>query len=77
MNNKEQLFEQLANQVMFGGMTESRLLEKFQYRKNKTIKDVKNAIQRGLNQGCGKTEYELQFISICLQTVLIIKKETK
>ena len=45
--------KQLAESIMFTGIKSSQMLESFDYRKGKTIEDVKKSIQKGLKNNLG------------------------
>lgn len=65
----------ITEEIMFGSINGSRELEQridgqWEYRKNKGFEDVNIAIQKGLKMGHGKTEREIECISMYLETVL-------
>lgn len=61
IKNKQQLDEKINGQWM--------------YRKNKDIRDVNKAIEKGLKLGSGKTERELECVALYLKDVF--KKDKK
>lgn len=71
--------EQLAESILFGNIRTIKELDKaiecnWQYRKNKTFEDVKKSIEKGLRQGMGKTEREIEWVALYLKDVF---KEVK
>lgn len=60
----------IAENIMFSGIKESDILQDWEYRKGKTLEDVKHAIKKGLTNGRGRTEWELEFIELYLADVL-------
>ncbi len=75
MANKNVDFERMASDIMFSKTSERKLIEKFgaEYRKGKGFSDLQHAIQKGLKNGMGKTEFELGMIEIYLKDVFKIK----
>ncbi len=66
-------YNDLARDLMFTGKLE---LEKYglEYRKNKTVKDVNNAIAKAKKNGMTKTEFELSMLELYLQSVFKVKR---
>lgn len=75
MANKNVDFESMASDIMFSKTSERKLIEKFgvEYRKGKGFSDLQHAIQKGLKNGMGKTEFELGMIEIYLKDVFKTK----
>ena len=69
-------FEDLAQTILFAGLTlpHGEPPIGFKFRKGKTVQDIRVAVQRGLKNGKGKTEYEIQFTAIALKKVLLVNK---
>ncbi|MDA1675130.1 hypothetical protein [Bacillus cereus group sp. TH152-1LC] len=64
----------VAELLCFGGVkTEKELLQRidgqWEYRKNKTVEDVKKAMSKGIKIGMGKTENEIDGIALYLKDV--------
>lgn len=61
-------FAVLASDLMFGrGFNVAAA--GLQYRKGKTVEDVKKAREKALNNGRGKTEHELSMLEVYLKEV--------
>ncbi len=69
-------FEKIASDILFGKVTENYIMDNFnvEYRKNKSVDDIKNAVKKALKNGNLKTEIELSFLSLYLGQVLKAKK---
>jgi hypothetical protein len=48
-----------------------------EFRKGKTVKDINNAIRKGIKNGMSKTEIELDMIALYLQYVFKKKRSNK
>lgn len=64
----------VAEILCFGVVkTEKELLQRidgqWEYRKNKTLEDVKKAMSKGIKIGMGKTEHEIDGIALYLKDV--------
>lgn len=72
MHTKAPEYKELAETIMFSGasITNHGAPYGFAYRKNKTLVDLRAAIQRGLRNGMGKTEFEISSIALQLEKVL-------
>ena len=57
-----------------GGLTEERILQHWEYRKGKTIADIKKARQYGFDNGHNKVEFEISSAELKLNQVLKRKK---
>lgn len=67
----------IAEGIMFGGkVTEDRILKYWEYRKGKTIEDLKKAIQKGVKAGNYKVEREVEWIEVYLKDVLKKRRDT-
>jgi len=58
--------EDIANQVMFGRVTMSEIIksEGLEYRKGKSITDVRKALEKAFKKGQQKTELEIGLFEI-------------
>lgn len=69
-------YETLGMEIMFRGIKENELLEKWEYRKGKDFSDVRMAVANGRKAGIGKFERECMEIGFRLRRVLK-QKSTK
>ena len=74
METQEQnMYDQLAQKMMFSGIDSvSTTLSNMglEYRKDKSVEDVRKALVKGLKAGQGKVESELSCVSLYLKQVL-------
>lgn len=76
-------FNLLARTIMFTAVTEQELLKNFklEYRKNKTVTDIKKALQLSAKNGQCKTELELDLFELHLEKIFkknqICKKQNR
>lgn len=70
MNNKNHVFKRLAEIIFFRGITEENLLKNFKYKKGKSFKDVVKAFERGIREGRGRFESEIEMAALRLSKVL-------
>lgn len=71
--------DDIAKQIMFGGVNNKELLDKYiegqwEFRKGKTLLDVRKAIEKAKKNGNLKTEYELDWFSLYLKDVFKKKR---
>ena len=64
----------LAEELLFGVIKngddlEKRIAGQWEFRKNKGLADVNQAIKKGLKLGCGKTEREIDCVALYLKDV--------
>lgn len=60
MNDKEyDFYEALAEHIAFLGITQEQLLQVAKYRKDKSLKDVREAMKQGRTEGLGHGGLEL------------------
>ena len=65
-------FKEMASILFFSGgksFVDYLRKEKIQFRKNKSVEDINNAIKKSLKNSRGKTEYEIGFLEIYLKNV--------
>ena len=72
----------LTELIIFGQIkTKEELLDrikgKWEFRKNKDISDLNKAVSKGRNAGLGKTEREIEWISLYLSYVFKKVKNKK
>lgn len=68
--------ERLAETIIFAGVKDLSVeLTKLdlEFRKDKTIEDVRNAVKKGVRAGAGKTEHEISMSELYLCSVLKLK----
>lgn len=65
---KEIDYERIASAIMFGGAFSPSSFG-IEYRKGKTIEDVRIAIKKALKNGHGKTECELSMMELYVKDV--------
>lgn len=64
---------QLATRVLLKGISDTEIQAAgWTYRKGKSIKDIQNAVTKATNvdRTYGKTEYEIDFLSAYLSSIL-------
>lgn len=66
----------IANMLILGvgGLTEEKILASWEYRKGKSLADIKKARQYGFDNGSNKVEYEIEWTEMKLKQVLKRKK---
>lgn len=64
----------LAHDLITGRTTPELLLGSYDLRKGKEVEDIKRAVQRGIKNGMGKTELEIDAVKSNLEKVLVKKK---
>ena len=69
----------IAERVMTVGIKESEILESWDYRKGKSIEDIKHAVKKSRNpkNGMYKIEYEIDFLELYLKDILKRKRIKK
>lgn len=64
----------LATMLILKGVPESEILKVYEYRKGKSSDDLKSAVKRGLKNGLGKIEYEIDAVEANIGKVLVRRK---
>lgn len=69
------MYRKLAKRIMFGGQGKINLDDfGLEFRKNKTVDDIKHAISKSKKKGHYRTEFELGLLEIYLKDVLKKKR---
>lgn len=70
-------YKELAETIMFGGasISNGHAPYGFEYRRNKTLSHLKEAVARGIKNGRGKIEFEISAMAVQLEKVLRITEE--
>jgi len=70
------VFEQFSQHVLTIGGNASELLAAYglEYKRGKTLDDLRLQIKKGLKRGQGKFEREVMFVSEAIQRVLMVSK---
>jgi len=71
-------WHEVAQYVLFGCASTSLLMDRYgiEFRKNKSVKDLKNAIRKAHKNGNLKTEFEIDMLSLYLSQTFK-KRKTK
>lgn len=64
----------LATMLIMKGVPLLDITAKYDFRKDKGPADISDAVKRGMKNGMGKIEYEIQAVENNLQKVLVRRK---
>ncbi len=64
----------LATMLIMKGVEESDILKKYDYLPGKSRLDINDAVKRGLKNGMGKIEFEIDAVEANLKKVLVRRK---
>lgn len=65
----------IAGNILLTGISQTTILEHWEYRKGKSTSDIRNAVRKALKNGHHKIEFEIDWLALYLKDVLKARKK--